>query len=170
MHLWISEEHLFVLFYVTSFLVRKSFQGSKNLVWYNSAGTVINWQAWSLVSLEVLWRLAGLSVTLGFSSQTRKKAFPNFFLEYYQRKKFEQSKGQNSSHKALLCYACTIMFSDVFLHFKNVFISHVCEVNNCTAWVKRLIWNRSETIWIFIKTLRRKTAETQETHDVVLTL
>ena len=33
------------------------------------------------------------------------------------------------------CYAMPILlcFSDVFLHFKNVFISHVWEVNNCTA-------------------------------------
>ena len=25
-----------------------------------------------------------------------------------------------------------LSFSDIFLHFKNVFISHVWEVNNCT--------------------------------------
>ena len=70
------------------------------------------------------------------------------------------------------CYAMPILlcFSDVFLHFKNVFISHVWEVNNCTAWVKSLFWNRSETVWkkTFIKALWRKTAETQETHDNIL--
>ena len=88
LHLWISEEHLSVLSYGTPFLIRKSFQGLKTLFWWNSAGTVISWWVWSLISLEVLWRLAGLSVTLGFSSQTRKKAFPNFLLEYYQRKKW----------------------------------------------------------------------------------
>ena len=33
------------------------------------------------------------------------------------------------------CYAmpALLCFSDVFLHFKNVFISHVWEVNNSTA-------------------------------------
>ena len=170
LHLWISEEHLSVLSYGTPFLIRKSFQGLKTLFWWNSAGTVISWRVWSLISLEVLWRLAGLSVTLGFSSQTRKKAFPNFLLEYYQRKKMSNQKVRCARTRH--CYAMPILlcFSDVFLHFKNVFISHVWEVNNCTAWVKPLFWNRSETIWNFIKTLRGKTAETQETHDVVLTL
>ena len=98
-----------VLFYASLFLIRKFFQGSKTLFWYNSPGTVISWHAWSLVSLEVMWRLAGLSVTLGFSSYTRK-AFPKFFLEYYQRKKFEQSKGQMCSHKTLLFFAYIIVF------------------------------------------------------------
>ena len=170
LHLWISEEHLSVLSYVTPFLIRKSFQGSKTLFWWDNAGTVISWRVWSLVSLEVLWRLASLSVTLGFSSQTRKKAFPNFFLEYYQRKNMSNQKVRCAcTSTVMLClYHC---FSDIFLHFKNVFISHVWEVNNCTAWVKPLFWNRNETIWNFIKTLWwGKTAETQETHDVVLTL
>ena len=121
LHLWISEEHLFVLFYATPFLVRESFQGSKTLFWYNSAGTVS----------------AGT-----VCARTRH------------------------------CYAIPILlcFSDVFLHFKNVFIRHIWEVNNCTGWVKPLFWNRNETMWNFIKTLWGKTAEAQETHDVVLTL
>ena len=170
LHLWISEEHLSVLSYVTPFLIRKSFQGLKTLFWWNSAGTVISWRVWSLISLEVLWRLAGLSVTLGFSSQTRKKAFPNFFLEYYQRKKMSNQKVRCARTRH--CYAMPIplCFSDIFLHFKNVFISHVWEVNNFTAWGKPLFWNHSETIWNFIKMLRGETAETQETHSIVLML
>ena len=118
MHLWILEEHLFVLFYVTSFLVRKSFQGSKNLVWYNSTGTVINWQAWSLVSLEVLWRLTGLLVTLRFSSQTRQKAFPNIFVEYYQRKKIGAIKRSDVlvQGPVMLClYYYVFLMSSYFL-------------------------------------------------------
>ena len=121
LHLWISEEHLFVLFYATPFLVRESFPGLKTLFWYNSAGTVS----------------AGT-----VSARTRH------------------------------CYAIPILlcFSDVFLHLKNVFIRHIWEVSNCTGWVKPLFWNRNETMWNFIKSLWGKTAEAQETHDVVLTL
>ena len=92
-----------VLFYVTPILVRKS--------------ALIKWrrdcnQLTGLISSssEALSRLAGLLVTLGFSSQIRKKAFPNVFLEYHQRKKIEQSKGQMCSSKALLCYTYTITF------------------------------------------------------------
>ena len=69
------------------------------------------------------------------------------------------------------CYAMPILlcFSGVFLHCKNVFISHIWEVNNCTAWVKpvlKLQWNSLN----FIKTLWRKTAEIKETQNVVSSL
>ena len=80
-------------------------------------GTVISWQTWSLIFLEALWRLAGASVTLGFSSQTRKKAFTNFLLESYQRKKNEETNVQKCTHKALLCYAYTVMFFWCLLTF-----------------------------------------------------
>ena len=56
-----------------------------------------------------------------------------------------------------------LCFSDVFLHLKDVFISHIWKVINCTAWVKPMVWSRSETAWDFIKTLWRKTVETQQT-------
>ena len=93
----LREEHLSVLFYVTPFLIRKSVL----IEWH---GTAISWQAWSLVSLKALWKLIGLS------SQTRKKTFPNFLSESYQRKTIKQWNAQTCTHKPLLCYACTIMF------------------------------------------------------------
>ena len=85
------------------------------------------------------------------------------------RKKIEQSNLQMCTYKALLCYAYTIMFFWCLLTFLKCFLSHAWEVINCTAWVKPVMWNHSETVWNFIKTLWRKTVETQETHGVVST-
>ena len=57
-----------------------------------------------------LVKIGRISVTLGFSSQTRKKAFLDFLSESYQRKKIEQLNTQMCTHKAVLCYSYTIMF------------------------------------------------------------
>ena len=108
------------------------------------------------VSLKALWRLAGLSFTLRFKILPKKKKLSN-----------QKSRCARTRH----CYAMPILlcFSGVFLHCKNVFISHIWEVNNCTAWVKpvlKLQWNSLN----FIKTLWRKTAEIKETQNVVSSL
>ena len=98
-----------------------------------------------------------------------KKAFPNFLSKSFQRKKLSNQTSRCGRTRYYFAMPILLCFPDVFLYFWNVFISHVWEVNNCSAWVKSVVWNRSETVWNFIKTLWRKTVEIQETHDVVST-
>ena len=101
--LWISKDHLSVLFYVTSSLVRKSVL----IKW--RWDTVISCDAWSIISLKPVWRLASLSVTLGFSLQTKNKVFP-ITLRFLPKKDIEQSNVQTCTHKALSWYVYNIMF------------------------------------------------------------
>ena len=103
----------------------------------------------------------------GIFIANKEEGFSQLFLKILPKKKIWAIKRSDvlPQGTVMLCLYCY-----VFLMSSYFFISHVWEVNNCTAWVKPLFWNRSETIWNFIKTLRVKTAETQETHDVVLTL
>ena len=54
-----------------------------------------------------------------------KKATPNFFIEYYQRKIIEQSKGEMCSYKELLCYAYTIMSFLWLLYILKMFLLFV---------------------------------------------
>ena len=66
-----------------------------------------------------------------FHCKQGKKRFPNFSQNF--------TKEKHLSNQNIRCartsYAMPILlcFSDVFLHFKNAFVSHVWEVNNCTA-------------------------------------
>ena len=83
-------------------------------------------------------------------------------LTILQKKKIEQSNAQMRTPKALLCYVYTTMLNLTPIRWYT-FISHVWEVNKCTIWFKAVVWNRSETVWDFIKTLWRKTAKTKET-------
>ena len=58
-------------------------------------------------------------------------------LSTEKKKKNEKKLSNQTCRRACTrhYYAMPILlcFADVFLHFKIAFISHVCEVNNCTA-------------------------------------
>ena len=74
----------------------------------------------SLISLEALWRLASPSVTLGFSLQTRNKAF-FIALRIFSKKKIYQSFAHTCTHKVLLSYAYNIWFFGFLLTFLKRF-------------------------------------------------
>ena len=62
------------------------------------------------------------SLTYFWIFNANKKATPNFFIEYYQRKIIDQSKGEMCSYKELLCYAYTIMFFLWLLYILKMFL------------------------------------------------
>ena len=131
-HFLISKEHLFVFFLCDVIL---------------SSKVCFDKMALGLLSVDMpdhnllvaLWRLASPAVAVGFSLQTRNKRF-SIALRILSKKNINQSNVHTCTHEALLCYA-GICFSDVFLHFKNVFINHVLEVNICITWFKPIVWN-----------------------------
>ena len=74
-------------------------------------------------------------------SQIRKKSFPNLLSESYKRKKLTKHTSRRVHTRHYYTSSKLICFSDVFFYFKNVFISHLWEVNNFIAWVKPVVWN-----------------------------
>ena len=90
----------------------------------------------------------------------RKQRRRDFLLlsGFLQRKKLTNQTSKRACK--MHCYAMHVILcsSIAFLHFKNIFISHVREINNCFAWVKPMIRNCNE-IKIFVKTLCRSTTE-----------
>ena len=103
---------------------------------------------------------------MGFSSQIRKKAFPNFFLEYYQRKKLCNLKSRCACKRHYYDMPILLCFSDVFLHCKNVSISHVWEVNNGTAWLKPQ-WNSLKLHKDALKKNYRNPGDTRRCFNVI---
>ena len=89
----------------------------KNLFWYNGDWTTISWQAWSLVSLEALWRSNGPSVTLGFWSKTRKKRFSSFSQNLTKEKKLDSETPRCARTKHYYAFPILLCFSDIFLQF-----------------------------------------------------
>ena len=160
--MWISEEHLSVLFYATTFLVWKSVLKDWRWYCYQLIG-IISVFFRSLVKIS--WSLSYFEIFMA----NKEEGVSQLFLRIFPNKKNWAIERPDVLVQGTVML-CLYYFSNVFLPFKNVFIGHVWEVNNCTAWVKPMFWNRSETVWNFIKTLWRKTAETQETQNIVLTL
>ena len=117
--------------------------------------------------VKISWPLSYFGIFMAIKEEGVSQLFLRIFPK---KKKLSNQKTRYARTRHFYAMLILLFFSDVFLHFKNVFIGHVWEVNNCTAWVKPMFWNRSETVWNFIKTLWMKTAETQETHNIVLTL
>ena len=109
-----SEEHLFVLFYATPFLVRKSVLIEWCWYCYQLTGLI------SCFFRSLVRIIRSLSYFWIFNAN--KKATPNFFIEYYQRKIIDQSKGEMCSYKELLCYAYTIMFFLWLLYILKMFL------------------------------------------------
>ena len=68
-----------------------------------------------------------------FHRKQGRRRFPTFSQNITKEKNLSNQKVRCARTRH--CYAMPILlcFSDVFLHFKNIFISHVWEVNNCTA-------------------------------------
>ena len=112
-----SEEHLSVLFYATPFLVRKSVL----IVWCWYCHQLTGLISCFFRSLVKIIR----SLTYFWIFNANKKATPNFFIEYYQRKIIEQSKGEMCSYKELLCYAYTIMSFLWLLYILKMFLLFV---------------------------------------------
>ena len=68
-----------------------------------------------------------------FHRKQGRRRFPTFSQNITKEKNLSNQKVRCARTRH--CYAMPILlcFSGVFLHCKNVFISHIWEVNNCTA-------------------------------------
>ena len=98
-------------------------------------------------SLEALLRLTGPSITLGFSLQTRKKAFPNFLSESYQWKKKRAIKRPDvhAQGTVMLClyYYVFVTSSYIFKMFLLAMFGKLTIVLHCLrqAYGLKPQWN-----------------------------
>ena len=116
---------------------------------------------WSLVKLWIGWSPSHFGIFTTNKEEGVSQISLRILPKNAQTRRWARTKHYYTM-PILLC------FSEVFLHFWNVFVSYVWEINNCTAWVKPVFWNHSKAVLNFIMTLWR-TAETHETHYIVLT-
>ena len=84
---------------------------------------------------KTLWRLTSPSVTFGFSSQTRKKMYPNLLSESYERKNLTNQTFRHAYTLAILCCAYTTI-SPMSSYIFKIFLLAMF-----VAWVKPMIWN-----------------------------
>ena len=97
-----------------------------------------HWDSYQLTGLiscffrslvKISWPLSHFRMCI----RNKEEGISQLFLRILPKKKIIAIKRSDVllQGTVLLCqYYC---FSDVFLHFKSVFISHIWEVNNCTA-------------------------------------
>ena len=116
-------------------LSSKVFSRFENLVlieqhWdcYQLTGLISNFYR-SLVKIS---RTASQSLW-DFHRKQERRRFLTFSQNITKEKNLSNQKIRCSPTKHCCAMPILLCFSDFFLHFKNVFISHVWEVDNCTA-------------------------------------
>ena len=111
--LWILEEHLSVLSYATSILVRKSVL----IIWpwdcYQLTGLISNFFR-NFIKISQFLSHFGVFIT-------NKENVFSIVLRILRKKKIYQSNLQACEHKALLCYAYTITFLWCLITFLECF-------------------------------------------------